>query len=65
MRQAAVLALACLLIRPVTAQDAADPEALRSLLKDLTPPEHWVYNDLQQAIERAQLSGKPLMVVFR
>ncbi len=41
------------------------PNKLREVLKDISVPEQWWYNDLASARRQAEATGKPLMIVFR
>lgn len=43
---------------------AAQPN-LREMLKDTDVAAHWIYDDYTQAVARATMSGKPLLVTFR
>jgi len=38
---------------------------LQEMLKDTSVAAHWIYDDYTQAVARATMSGKPLLVTFR
>lgn len=38
---------------------------LQETLKDTSVAAHWIYDDYTQAVARAKMSGKPLLVTFR
>jgi serine protease Do len=40
-------------------------QPLRETLKDIEVAPHWIYDDLQAAIDQAKSTGKPLLVVLR
>ena len=60
-RLAAKLLLAGAILAPTGLLAQSD---LRDALKDNVGA-HWVYDDFQQAKERAKLTGQPLLVLFR
>jgi hypothetical protein len=43
---------------------AAQPN-LQERLKDTDVAAHWIYDNYTQAVARATMSGKPLLVTFR
>ena len=48
-------------------KSAATAASLKAVLSDLhaVNAEHWIYNDLDAALNEARKSGKPIFVTFR
>ena len=55
----------CLLVLIGTASPTQAQPSLGAALKDIEVAEHWIYDDLPQAVAQAKRTGKPLLVVLR
>lgn len=57
--------LAVALIITFCSGDLTAQPNLQETLKDTNVAAHWIYDDYTQAVARATMTGKPLLVTFR